>query len=798
MRDYKLNVNIIQNGKTETKIFKQFDKGNEIEIELYDNEKLIEENRVLLKDETVFAYWLNAEGTEIQRNCKIRDGNIVATTDREILSVVGPLYLECLIIDGGVETTTMRMEFRVMESINGGRAIVQDPRYYSDLVTELLELSGTIDGKIAEIKKQAEAIVANVTNGNESATNSEVVLARQGNISLGINLSKMKESIKKALSSIFIEEIRTAKNTDFIGEGTVNINNNILSVTGETNQYSYIACDSDVLEFTLEDTKYILLGVGSKTFTTLNISTVGEALGRLMDWTSNSYVVRADNLITKSFSQGDKVRVEKIEEGYKIYQNGNLVLELNKSNYSSVTGWENSKLGFFLVKDKGSNLASNIKILDYNVDQISSNSAKISRLEALANSISNEIYEEKETYEEKVATANDFVLNYAGEITINDNVLNSTVPTNAYNIAILKGNKIKFNILDTNYIVLGTTENGAFTTICLKHTNANYIGGIADYNLDGTVKIKTTLSIEACASGDEIIAEATSTGYVFEKNGANWFSIERDNYSNVLNWTISKFGFLIIPSIYSNLAQNIIFNSPKIIKSSLRDDVNELKEKVGSMGSSTNQWNGKKAVFLGDSLTYGYGLSDRTKTYCYTIKEELGLREIKIYGISGSTIANEQNSMAERYAEMDDDADLVCVFGGTNDYGMHPTSIGEKTDTNNTTFYGGLNMLMAGLMAKYPSATIVFFTPLHRQFSKTNMSDDYTKNSEGYILNDYRDAIIDRCMYYSVPYIDIYTISGLNPNIAENKAAYFLDIAHLNVAGHKRLGLKVSYAIKAL
>ena len=800
MRDYKLNVNIIQNGKTETKIFKQFDKGNEIEIELYDNEKLIEENRVLLKDETVFAYWLNAEGTEIQRNCKIRDGNIVATTDREILSVVGPLYLECLIIDGGVETTTMRMEFRVMESINGGRAIVQDPRYYSDLVTELLELSGTIDGKIAEIKKQAEAIVANVTNGNESATNSEVVLARQGNISLGINLSKMKESIKKTLSSIFIEEIRTAKNTDFIGEGTgtVNINNNILSVTGETNQYSYIACDSDVLEFTLEDTKYILLGVGSKTFTTLNISTVGEALGRLMDWTSNSYVVRADNLITKSFSQGDKVRVEKIEEGYKIYQNGNLVLELNKSNYSSVTGWENSKLGFFLVKDKGSNLASNIKILDYNVDQISSNSAKISLLEALANSISNEIYEEKETYEEKVATANDFVLNYAGEIIINDNVLNSTVPTNAYNIAILKGNKIKFNILDTNYIVLGTTENGAFTTICLKHTNANYIGCIADYNLDGTVKFKKTLSIEACASGDEIIAEATSTGYVFEKNGANWFSIEKDNYSNVLNWTISKFGFLIIPSIYSNLAQNIIFNNPRILQISLRDDVNELEEKVGSMGSSTNQWNGKKGVFLGDSLTYGYGLSDRTKTYCYTIKEELGLREIKTYGISGSTIANGQNSMAERYAEMDDDADLVCVFGGTNDYGMHPTSIGEKTDTDNTTFYGGLNILMPGLMAKYPSATIVFFTPLHRQFSKTNMNNDYTQNSKGHILNDYRDAIIDRCMYYSVPYTDIYTLSGLNPNIAENKAAYFLDIAHLNVAGHKRLGLKVSYAIKAL
>lgn len=48
MRDYKLNVNIIQNGKTETKIFKQFDKGNEIEIELYDR-KTYEETEFYLK-----------------------------------------------------------------------------------------------------------------------------------------------------------------------------------------------------------------------------------------------------------------------------------------------------------------------------------------------------------------------------------------------------------------------------------------------------------------------------------------------------------------------------------------------------------------------------------------------------------------------------------------------------------------------------------------------------------------------------------------------------------------------------
>lgn len=38
---------------------------------------------------------------------------------------------------------------------------------------------------------------------------------------------------------------------------------------------------------------------------------------------------------------------------------------------------------------------------------------------------------------------------------------------------------------------------------------------------------------------------------------------------------------------------------------------------------------------------------------------------------------------------------------------------------------------MPGLMAKYPSATIVFFTPLHRQFSKTNMNMIIPKIARG-------------------------------------------------------------------
>ena len=346
----------------------------EIKVNVYNNSLAYD-----LANSTVNLNWVMPDGTPLTKNNLEKENNvIIIKLDKKFTETKGKAKFELEIINNG-KMTTFPLEIVIVqksfqsEIVNNKIVelldIIKMDEHIDEFLDNIKQKQAELSSQIAEFENEVNTIVANVTNGNESATNSEVVLARQGNISLGINLSKMKESIKKALSSIFIEEIRTAKNTDFIGEGTgtVNINNNILSVTGETNQYSYIACDSDALEFTLEDTKYILLGVGSKTFTTLNICTVGKVLGRLMDWTSNSYVVRADNLITKSFSQGDKVRVEKIEEGYKIYQNGNLVLELNKSNYSSVTGWENSKLGFFLVKDKGSNLASNIKILDYNL-----------------------------------------------------------------------------------------------------------------------------------------------------------------------------------------------------------------------------------------------------------------------------------------------------------------------------------------------------------------------------------------------------------------------------------------------
>ena len=85
---------------------------------------------------------------------------------------------------------------------------------------------------------------------------------------------------------------------------------------------------------------------------------------------------------------------------------------------------------------------------------------------------------------------------------------------------------------------------------------------------------------------------------------------------------------------------------------------------------------GKKIVFLGDSITEGEGVSDpKEKTY-WAVLGKLSGAIVKGYGIGGTRIAEQlvktdaQEDTREfitRVDKMDTDADIVVIFGGTND-----------------------------------------------------------------------------------------------------------------------------------
>lgn len=204
---------------------------------------------------------------------------------------------------------------------------------------------------------------------------------------------------------------------------------------------------------------------------------------------------------------------------------------------------------------------------------------------------------------------------------------------------------------------------------------------------------------------------------------------------------------------------------------------------------------GLKINFLGDSITQGVGVSSEYNTYHAILKREVGLSEARNYGIGGTRYAIQKgslqrpkdnyadvNSFCERFNEMDNDADMVVVFGGINDYDHGDAPLGQFADRTPDTFYGACHYLFSGLLKKYLGKPIIIMTPLHRigEYKTTDNQEFITVNT----LKDYVNAIKEVAEYYSIPILDLYASSGLQPEIKEIQEKYIPDGLHPNDNGH--------------
>lgn len=194
---------------------------------------------------------------------------------------------------------------------------------------------------------------------------------------------------------------------------------------------------------------------------------------------------------------------------------------------------------------------------------------------------------------------------------------------------------------------------------------------------------------------------------------------------------------------------------------------------------------GKKAVFLGDSITFGVGTSCPENIYHQYLKRSLELGEVVNYGISGSRIAHQElnpngGAFSLRYEAMDDDADFVFVLGGVNDF-LHGTAhFGDFADRTVDTFCGACHVLFGGLAKKYFDKTIVIMTPMHTSCQQINPNTHRP-------LEDYIDIIRKTAQYYSLPLLDLYKMSGIAPQIEESKSKYMPDGLHPSDDGNKRI-----------
>ncbi len=200
---------------------------------------------------------------------------------------------------------------------------------------------------------------------------------------------------------------------------------------------------------------------------------------------------------------------------------------------------------------------------------------------------------------------------------------------------------------------------------------------------------------------------------------------------------------------------------------------------------------GKKIAFLGDSITFGVGTSAPEKTYCNLIAQKTGALCFS-YGISGTRIAPQHirtaddnydaNYFASRVDKMIEDADIIVIFGGTNDYGHGDAALGKLGDTTNDTFYGAYHGLLSKLQQRYPNAQLIVMTPLHREFENAQY------NARGVrcvgTLADYVEAVIATAKAFDAKLVDLYHNCKLDPQKPEDKQRYCPDGLHPNDLGH--------------
>ncbi|HGH7181610.1 TPA: BppU family phage baseplate upper protein [Bacillus luti] len=192
-------------------------------------------------------------------------------------------------------------------------------------------------------------------------------------------------------------------------------------------------------------------------------------------------------------------------------------------------------------------------------------------------------------------------------------------------------------------------------------------------------------------------------------------------------------------------------------------------------------WNGKKANFAGDSITAGsYG------NYLNTVQSILGLSTVRNYGVGGSRLCefdDENNTLypplINRWEAMDNDADIIFILIGTNDASAG-VPIGNDDSTNKKEFKGALNIMLGGLRDKYPDKLIIISNQLHR------FNDNTVK------LNDYRDATKVMCQKYKMVMYDAFANTGFDFAKGYYDKILTDDGLHPNAKGAAILGRKIA------
>lgn len=208
--------------------------------------------------------------------------------------------------------------------------------------------------------------------------------------------------------------------------------------------------------------------------------------------------------------------------------------------------------------------------------------------------------------------------------------------------------------------------------------------------------------------------------------------------------------------------------------------------------------NGLTINFLGDSITEGKGVELPENRFVDRIAV-LANCTCRNYGVGGTRIARQTTAsnptrydydFNARLCCVDHKADLIVVFGGTNDFGHGDAPVGTKGDHSVYTFYGAVKSLFSDLRKNYSNEQIIILTPLHRfRPEEETMSPP---------LETYVSILIETAKEHQFHLLDLYNESRIHPRYENVRETLVPDGLHPNDEGHQILAEEIIAFISQL
>jgi lysophospholipase L1-like esterase len=214
-----------------------------------------------------------------------------------------------------------------------------------------------------------------------------------------------------------------------------------------------------------------------------------------------------------------------------------------------------------------------------------------------------------------------------------------------------------------------------------------------------------------------------------------------------------------------------------------------------------------KIKFLGDSITFGYALENKSKKYSTLVCNEF-LAEEENFGITGTLMARSGLNMYDDKAFLDrlnllEGAEIAVIFGGTNDYFWTSDPIYPKdlSDKNTKYFINAINEICR-FCKERPQTKFLIVTPYPHHgignyyggpiwsWDGRSEHDTSEPNICGHVLLDYVNVLEECAQKYDIPVLNLHKEQGFD------WTKHTIDGCHPNEEGHKWLADKIVAKLK--